>query len=102
MHQLPSSTREASRTTESARIRTTVSMEPLYPRDEVGTPQERGGRMTLAFPIAALGTFVAVGLGSLAVAALALAHVVAPWGVFFFRSEEHTSELQSHVNLVCR
>jgi uncharacterized membrane protein YbhN (UPF0104 family) len=40
--------------------------------------------MTLAFPIAALGTFVAVGLGSLAVAALALAHVVAPWGVFFF------------------
>jgi Lysylphosphatidylglycerol synthase TM region len=40
--------------------------------------------MTLAFPIAALGTFVAVGLGSLAVAALALGHVVAPWGVFFF------------------
>src|SRR5690242_21532394 len=23
-------------------------------------------------------------------------------GVFFTRSEEHTSELQSHVNLVCR
>jgi uncharacterized membrane protein YbhN (UPF0104 family) len=40
--------------------------------------------MALAFPIAALGTLVAVGLGSLAVAALALAHVVAPWGVFFF------------------
>ncbi len=40
--------------------------------------------MTLAFPIAALGTFVVVGLGSLAVAGLALAHVVAPWGVFFF------------------
>ena len=40
--------------------------------------------MTLAFPIAALGAFVVVGLGSLAVAALALAHVVAPWGVFFF------------------
>ena len=39
---------------------------------------------TLAFPIAVLGTLVAVGLGSLAVAALALAHVVAPWGVFFF------------------
>jgi hypothetical protein len=58
-------------------------MEPLYPRDEVGTPQERG-LTTLAFPIAVLGTLVAVGLGSLAVAALALAHVVAPWGVFFF------------------
>jgi len=40
--------------------------------------------MGLAFPIAALGALVAVGLGSLAVAALALAHVVAPWGVFFF------------------
>jgi uncharacterized membrane protein YbhN (UPF0104 family) len=39
--------------------------------------------MTLALPIAALATFVAVGLGSLAIAALALAHVVAPWGVFF-------------------
>src|SRR3954447_10079999 len=84
MHQLPASTREASRTTGSARIRTTVSMEPLYPRDEVGTLPGRGGLMTLAFPIAALGTFVVVGLGSLAVAALALAHVVAPWGVFFF------------------
>jgi uncharacterized membrane protein YbhN (UPF0104 family) len=59
-------------------------MEPLYPRDEVGTPQEPGGLVTLAFPVAALGTFVVVGLGSLAVAALALAHVVAPWGVFFF------------------
>src|SRR5690242_21598815 len=27
-------------------------------------------------------------------------HIVA--GVFWIRSEEHTSELQSHVNLVCR
>lgn len=84
MHQLPSSTREASRTTGSAGIRPTVSMEPLYPQYEVGTPPERGGLMTLAFPIAALGTLVVIGLGSLAVAALALAHVVAPWGVFFF------------------
>src|SRR5689334_22968220 len=84
MRQLPASTREASRTTESARIRTTVSMEPLYPQGEVGTPQERPGLMTFAFPIAALGTFLVVGLGSLAVAGLALAHVVAPWGVFFF------------------
>jgi hypothetical protein len=40
--------------------------------------------MGLAFPLAALDTLVAVGLGSLAVAALALAHVVAPWGVFVF------------------
>src|SRR5438477_4328341 len=24
------------------------------------------------------------------------------WGVQIYRSEEHTSELQSHVNLVCR
>src|SRR5260370_4966836 len=24
------------------------------------------------------------------------------WGVMFVRSEEHTSELQSHLNLVCR
>ena len=40
--------------------------------------------MGLAFPIAALGALVAVALGGLAVAALALAHVVAPWGVFFF------------------
>jgi hypothetical protein len=58
-------------------------MEPLYPKGEAGTSPDRG-LMGLAFPIAALGTLVAVGLGSLAVAALALAHVVAPWGVFFF------------------
>jgi len=58
-------------------------MEPLYPNGEVRTPSDRG-LMGLAFPIAALGALVAVGLGSLAVAALALAHVVGPWGVFFF------------------
>src|SRR4051812_49901670 len=28
--------------------------------------------------------------------------VTAPWTVCSQRSEEHTSELQSHVNLVCR
>src|SRR5260370_20429710 len=27
---------------------------------------------------------------------------VAPWLIAFLRSEEHTSELQSHLNLVCR
>src|SRR5438105_1566904 len=72
MHQLPSSTREASRTTGAAGIRPTVSMEPLYPQYEVGTPPERGGLMTLAFPIAALGTFVVIGLGIGGVATAAL------------------------------
>src|SRR5437763_6622283 len=83
VHQFPPSPRDAPRTTGSGRVRTTVLMEPLYPDGEVRTSQDRG-LMGLAFPIAALGTLVAVGLGSLAVAALALAHVVAPWGVFFF------------------
>src|SRR5437763_12231367 len=83
VHQFPPSPRDAPRTTGSGRVRTTVLMEPLYPDGEVRTPSDRGV-MGLAFPIAALGTLVAVGLGSLAVAALALAHVVAPWGVFFF------------------
>src|SRR5689334_7590260 len=78
VHQFISSTRDASRTTGSERVRTTVLMEPLYPASEVRTASD-GGLMGLAFPIAALGTLVAVGLGSLAVAALALAHVVAPW-----------------------
>src|SRR5690348_9572342 len=83
VHQFPPSTRDASRTTGSGRVRTTGLIEPLYPKSEVRTPSDRG-LMGLAFPIAALGALVAVGLGSLAVAALALAHVVAPWGVFFF------------------
>src|SRR6185437_11784244 len=83
VHQFPKSTRDASRTTGSGRVRTTVLMEPLYPNGEVRTPSDRG-LMGLAFPIAALGALVAVALGGLAVAALALAHVVAPWGVFFF------------------
>src|SRR5260370_13096895 len=29
-------------------------------------------------------------------------HAFRPGGRSFFRSEEHTSELQSHLNLVCR
>src|SRR4051812_42700383 len=50
-----------------------------------------------ALPIS--GAIVAIGLGSLVVKGLNL-------GIDFKggtqRSEEHTSELQSHVNLVCR
>src|SRR5438477_4390167 len=47
----------------------------------------------LRFPVASLGHFVAAALGKIASAML---------GDHRPRSEEHTSELQSHVNLVCR
>src|SRR4051812_50011223 len=59
--------------------------------------------VTATIPIASSPSAIAAGAGSVWVAAPLTQTLPAPAAIALgLRSEEHTSELQSHVNIVCR